>query len=89
MLKQIENVVERWKIKPLSTLKGGWTAGADEKKGCLNLALVAIPPHTMGQSQLWNNFLTRPNSYTYTANVNSQTTDKLLFSHAIITDENM
>ena len=26
---------------------------------------------------------------TYTANVNRQTTDKLLFSHAIITDENM
>ena len=25
----------------------------------------------------------------YTANVNRQTTDKLLFSHAIITDENM
>ena len=27
--------------------------------------------------------------YCYTANVNRQTTDKLLFSHAIITDENM
>ena len=26
---------------------------------------------------------------THTANVNRQTTDKLLFSHAIITDENM
>ena len=25
----------------------------------------------------------------HTANVNRQTTDKLLFSHAIITDENM
>ena len=27
--------------------------------------------------------------FTYTANVNRQTTDKLLFSLAIITDENM
>ena len=27
--------------------------------------------------------------FVYTANVNRQTTDKLLFSHAIITDENM
>ena len=27
--------------------------------------------------------------FLYTANVNRQTTDKLLFSHAIITDENM
>ena len=30
-----------------------------------------------------------PVGHTYTANVNRQTTDKLLFSHAIITDENM
>ena len=35
------------------------------------------------------NFRMLIESFKYTANVNRQTTDKLLFSDAIITDENM